>query len=248
MTTILKERIDSFINNKQIPNILFHSEHTKNNIDMVEYLIKSIYTSKEAIKNSTLYVNCAYGIGIKFIREQIKFFAKTNINTGGSSSNSMFKSIILLNAEFLTIDAQSALRRCIEEYSHNTRFFITVHNKDKLIKPILSRFCDIYVSNLSIKTEIRTKQTKLLKKILLNIDDSEDVFKIVDILYNNGVYYKDFIHVFETIIKDDSIRMTIIVYINKMRHYIKNDKLLMFHIINIYCLRNSIDLENIYPF
>jgi dihydroorotase len=45
----------------------------------------------------------------------------------------------------LTIDAQSALRRCIELFSHNTRFFIVVENKDKLLNPILSRFCDIFV-------------------------------------------------------------------------------------------------------
>ena len=70
-------------------------------------------------------VNCAHGKGIKFIRDELKFFAKTNIqsNTGAS-----FKTITLINADFLTIDAQSALRRCIELFSHNTRFFIIVKN------------------------------------------------------------------------------------------------------------------------
>ena len=43
----------------------------------------------------------------------------------------------------LTIDAQSALRRCIEIYSHNTRFFFIVENKNKLLKPIISRFASI---------------------------------------------------------------------------------------------------------
>jgi hypothetical protein len=50
-----------------------------------------------------------------------------------------------LNAHHLTADAQSALRRCIEQFSYNTRFFIVVENKNKLLTPILSRFCDIYV-------------------------------------------------------------------------------------------------------
>jgi hypothetical protein len=52
---------------------------------------------------------------------------------------------VLLNADCLTIDAQSALRRCIELFSYNTRFFIIVENKQKLLNPILSRFCEIYV-------------------------------------------------------------------------------------------------------
>ena len=38
-------------------------------------------------------------------------------------------------------------RRCIELFSHNTRFFIVVENKERLLNPILSRFCEIYVSD-----------------------------------------------------------------------------------------------------
>ena len=52
----------------------------------------------------------------------------------------MFKSIVLFDAEKLTTDAQSALRRCIETFSHNTRFFIIVQNIDNLLSPILLDF------------------------------------------------------------------------------------------------------------
>ena len=85
-----------------------------------------------------MFVNCAHGKGIKFIREELKFFAKSNIQQDAGTS---FKTIVLINADFLTIDAQSALRRCIELFSYNTRFFIIVENKHKLLNPILSRFC-----------------------------------------------------------------------------------------------------------
>jgi hypothetical protein len=84
-------------------------------------------------------VNCSHGKGIQFIRDELKFFAKTNITARE------FKSIVLLNAHHLTVDAQSALRRCIELFSYNTRFFLVLENKSKLLNPILSRFCDIYV-------------------------------------------------------------------------------------------------------
>ena len=89
-----------------------------------------------------MYVDCAHGKGIRFFRDQLKFFAKTNIQ---NKTNNMFKSIILFNADKLTMDAQSALRRCIEKYSHNTRFFIIAENKNLLLNPILSRFCSIYI-------------------------------------------------------------------------------------------------------
>jgi len=89
------------------------------------------------MKNYVMNVNCAHGKGIKFIRDDLKFFARTNIDL---QDGNIFKSIILLNADKLTIDAQSALRRCIELFSHSTRFFIVVDDKYKLLKPILSRF------------------------------------------------------------------------------------------------------------
>ena len=105
--------------------------------------IHLIYNNdKETINSYVMYVNCAQGKGIKFIRDDLKLFAKTHISTKGGN---FFKSIILLNADKLTIDAQSALRRCIEVFSHTTRFFIVVEDKYKLLKPILSRFCEIYV-------------------------------------------------------------------------------------------------------
>jgi len=86
--------------------------------------------------------NCAHGKGIRFIREELKFFAKTNIDF---KEGAIFKSVILTNADKLTIDAQSSLRLCIELFCSSTLFFIFVENKDSLLKPILFRFCDIYI-------------------------------------------------------------------------------------------------------
>ena len=51
----------------------------------------------------------------------------------------------MYNAEHLTSDAQTALRRSIEVHSSTTRFIMVVRNPERLIAPILSRFCDIYV-------------------------------------------------------------------------------------------------------
>jgi hypothetical protein len=96
-----------------------------------------------------MFVNCAHGKGIKFIRDELKYFAKANMQC---NDNNMFKSIVLMNADELTIDAQSALRRCIELFSHNTRFFIIVENKYKLLNPILSRFCEIYIPDKTTVT------------------------------------------------------------------------------------------------
>jgi hypothetical protein len=136
-------KLRHFIANKKIPNIIFHGSNGCGKNTILSNFIREVYgNAKPVIKTHVMTVNCAYGRGIRFIREDLKYFAKTNLDT---VNGEMFKSIVLLNADKLTIDAQSALRRCIELFCHSTRFFIVVEDKNKLLKPILSRFCEIYV-------------------------------------------------------------------------------------------------------
>ena len=152
-------------------------------------------------------VNCAHGKGIKFIREDLKFFAKTNIQ---SNTGTMFKTIVLVNADFLTIDAQSALRRCIELFSYNTSFFIIVENKHKLLNPILSRFCEIYVPEYIENSKIENLHQRLIESNIeplknesiewidnkipgVNKDDHMEVMRFSEDLYNEVLSCLDFI-------------------------------------------------------
>lgn len=148
----VSERINQFLETNDIPHIIFHGSSGTGKRSIVYNFINRIYqTDKTKIKANVLFVNCAQGKGIKFIRDELKFFAKKNIQI---STGVKFKSIVLLDADYLTIDAQSALRRCIEQFSHNTRFFIVVENKHKLLNPILSRFCEIFIPEQMIDGRI----------------------------------------------------------------------------------------------
>ncbi len=156
----IMEKLNFFYKTHKIPNIIFHGESGNGKKSVVNQFINLIYNNNtDRIKNYVMYVNCAHGKGIKFIREELKFFAKTHINSNGGDN---FKSVILLNADKLTIDAQSALRRCIELFNHTTRFFIIVEDKYKLLKPILSRFCEIYIP----EPVIHKKEVNLYEHIL----------------------------------------------------------------------------------
>ena len=116
----IKRKLHDFYETNRIPHIIFYGPSGCGKQTIVKEFLKKIYRSnEEMVKNNVMYVNCAHGKGIKFIREDLKFFAKTNVQLNGGYS---FKSVILLNADNLTIDAQSALRRCIEQFSQNTRF------------------------------------------------------------------------------------------------------------------------------
>ena len=265
----IKEKLKYFHSNHKIPNIIFNGPSGSGKSTIVNEFISLIYDgNREKIKNFVMYVNCAHGKGIKFIREELKFFAKTHINSNGGHN---FKSIILLNADKLTMDAQSALRRCIELFSHNTRFFIIAEDKYNLMKPILSRFCEIYVpepvlngniinlyqhnlNNVFNMKEIKTNRLDLLKKELLkNVTKKitmENLILLCTKLYERGYSGLDIINLLEnhkflestiTIEK----RYELLISFNRVRKEFRNEKILILFILNFLFLSSELSLENI---
>jgi DNA polymerase III delta prime subunit len=159
----IKKKLDYFIKNKKVPNIIFHGESGSGKNHIVNDFIYKIYNGdKHYIQTYVMHVNCAHGKGIRFVREDLKFFSKTNVDL---KDGEIFKTVILLNADKLTTDAQSAIRRCIELFSRSTRFFIIVEDKYKLLKPILSRFCEIYVSEPIINNRVTNLHTYFLNDV-----------------------------------------------------------------------------------
>ena len=57
----IKEKLDYFINNKKIPNILFHGPNGSGKRTIVFNFIEKIYYTKELKQNYVLFVNCAQG-------------------------------------------------------------------------------------------------------------------------------------------------------------------------------------------
>jgi hypothetical protein len=172
----IHNKLDVFIKNRKIPNIIFYGPHGSGKTYILNRFIHAVYDGdKTSMKNYVMRANCAHGKGIRFIREELKFFAKTNIDM---KEGAIFKSVILTNADKLTIDAQSALRRCIELFSSSTRFFIVVENKDSLLKPILSRFCDIYIPPPMIPSANEDETSRFINLHSYLADKSCDTYKI----------------------------------------------------------------------
>ena len=265
----IKEKLDFFYTSHKIPNLLFHGTTGSGKRTIVSDFIHKIYDNdREKIKSFVMYVNCSQGKGIKFIRDELKFFAKTHINSNGGNT---FKSIVLLNADKLTMDAQSALRRCIELFSHNTRFFIIAEDKYNLMKPILSRFCEIYVpeplvngniinlyqynlNNVFNMKEIKTNRLDLLKKELLkNVTKKitmENLMLLCTKLYERGYSGLDIINLLEnhkfleTTITIEK-RYELLISFNRVRKEFRNEKILILFILNFLFLSSELSLENI---
>jgi len=265
----IKEKLAYFQSIHKIPNIIFHGPSGSGKRTIVNEFIHNVYDNdREKIKALVMYVNCAHGKGIKFIREELKFFAKTHINSNGGN---IFKSIVLLNADKLTMDAQSALRRCIELFSHNTRFFIIVEDKYNLLKPILSRFCEIYVPeplhnghiinlykyNLEqtfFLHDVKTKRVEWLKKELIkNVGNNTTIQQLMTLcskLYEKAYSGLDILNLLENHkFLEDQItierRYEMLVAFNRVRKEFRNEKLLILFILNFMFLSSELSLENI---
>ena len=265
----IKDKLDFLYSSHKIPNLLFHGTTGSGKRTIVNEFIHKIYDNdREKIKSFVMYVNCSHGKGIKFIRDELKFFAKTHINSNGGNT---FKSIVLLNADKLTMDAQSALRRCIELFSHNTRFFIIAEDKYNLMKPILSRFCEIYVpepvinsdiinlykynlNNVFNMKDVKTTRLETLKKELLKTVNKkitiEKLMLFCTKLYEKGYSGLDIIQLLEnhkfleTSLSVEK-RYELLIAFNRVRKEFRNEKLLILFILNFVFLSSELSLENI---
>jgi DNA polymerase III delta prime subunit len=262
----IKEKLEYFHKVQKIPNIIFNGPSGSGKSTIVNDFISLIYNNnKDMMKDFVMYVNCAHGKGIKFIRDELKFFAKTHINSNGGGT---FKSIILLNGDKLTMDAQSALRRCIELFSHNTRFFIIVEDKYKLLKPILSRFCEIYVNEPEYNgkiinlyrynieetfkmADIKIQRAEWLKKdIQKNMTpkiSEVDLLVFIVKLYEKAYSALDIIQLVEEGQYELTLekRYELLIAFNKMKKEFRNEKLLMLFVFNFVFLDKEKGLEGI---
>lgn len=89
-------------------------------------------------RDNTLELNASDERGINMVREKVKMFARFT-----SMQNIPFKIIILDEADEMTADAQTALRRVMEDYSRTTRFILICNYLSQIIEPIQSR-CVIF--------------------------------------------------------------------------------------------------------
>jgi len=272
----IKHKLKEFIYYNRVPNILLYGNYGTGKKSILFEFINEIYNfDSNLIKKYIMILNCTQDKGIKMIREDLKFFSKTNIPTIQFNENHYvkYKIIVLLNVEFLTIDAQSALRRCMELYSHSTRFFMVAVNKYKILKPILSRVCDIFIPYPKIRTKVinlysyncnlnlninnlkKTQQNYLKNQISSFCALRENcvpikIMKFAEILYNQGVLLSDIVklleknpHVIKNLEKKDIVEKKLII--NKLEKNSRSDLLLIYYCFTLFLMSSNLKIENV---
>lgn len=157
-------RMKQWVDDDSVPNLLLHGPAGVGKTASVVAFAKEKYGDEW--RSNLIQMNASDDRGIDVVRDQIKSQAQQ-----AASGNYNYKIIYLDESDSLTKDAMNALRRTMEKYSDNTRFFLSCNFPNKIIDPIQSRCVSLPFNRLS-DDEIEDLLTRILEKEDVDYDES----------------------------------------------------------------------------
>lgn len=155
----MKKIFQKYVDDKEIPNLLLTGTAGVGKTTVAMALC-------DEIGLSYMFINSSKERGIDTLRTKITNYASTMSFKGGR------KVIILDEADYLTPEAQAALRGTIEEFSENCSFIFTCNFKSRLIDAIHSRCATV---DFTLKSEEKPKMAQLFFTRLEGILAAEKV-------------------------------------------------------------------------
>lgn len=144
----VKATFQQYIDTNDVPHLLLYGDAGSGKTTLAKIVANTI------AKDNYIYINASDENSVDTVRDKIKQFA-SSIGFGG------LKLIILDECDYMTPNAQAALRNVIETFSKTTRFILTCNYVDKIIDPIQSR-CQIFNIVPPSKKEVAQHLVKIL--------------------------------------------------------------------------------------
>jgi len=143
-------RLQSYVSRNDLSHMLFSGPAGTGKTTCATAIARELYG--DDWQENFLELNASDERGIDVVRDRIKNFARTSF--GGHE----YRIIFLDEADALTSDAQSALRRTMEQFSNNVRFILSCNYSSQIIDPIQSR-CAVFrfspLADDAVEQEIR---------------------------------------------------------------------------------------------
>ena len=155
------ERLKAYVKTKNVPHLIFAGPAGTGKTTSALALARELFGETWMQNFHELNASDERGIGV--VRGKIKDFART-----APIGKTPFKIVFLDEADSLTTDAQSALRRTIEKYTHICRFILSVNYSSKIIEPIQSR-CTVFRFNPIKADDIKKYMCKIASAEKLEI-------------------------------------------------------------------------------
>ncbi|KAF2650220.1 replication factor C subunit 4 [Lophiostoma macrostomum CBS 122681] len=166
------------LQSSNLPHMLFYGPPGTGKTSTILALAKQLY-GPELMKSRVLELNASDERGISIVRAKVKDFARQQLSSapnhnvmvhvhgeGGKEGEKMvryrdkypcppFKIVILDEADSMTQDAQSALRRTMETYSKMTRFCLVCNYVTRIIDPLASRCSKFRFKSLEMGSAVK---------------------------------------------------------------------------------------------
>ena len=181
--------------------MLFYGPPGTGKTSTILALAKQLY-GPELLKSRVLELNASDERGISIVRQKVKDFARQQLSVApnytvmtedkdGSSPKSVryrdkypcppFKIIVLDEADSMTQDAQSALRRTMETYSRMTRFCLVCNYVTRIIDPLASRCSKFRFKSLDQGNAVRrVSDIARLEDVKLDDGVAEELVRVAD--------------------------------------------------------------------
>ncbi len=155
------DRLQSFVEKKSLPHLLFAGPAGTGKTTAALCIARELFG--ESWRQNFLELNASDERGIDTIRNRVKDYAR-NMPIGETP----YKIILLDESDALTNDAQNALRRTMEMFTHSTRFILDCNYSSRIIEPIQSR-CAIFRFRRLTDKDIDHMFKRIAKEEKLNL-------------------------------------------------------------------------------
>ena len=191
--TEVKNILLTSIQTKDLPHLLFYGSSGTGKTSTVFALIHQLYGPKR-VSEKVLELNASDENGINVVRDKIIKFA--NIVVGTSDPNypsPPYKIIILDEADSMTSEAQTALKKVMEKTYEITRFIFICNYENKIINAIKSRCASFRFNQIDrtlliskLKVIAKNEDIKIKNDVYTAITDicNGDARKSINILQN----------------------------------------------------------------
>jgi len=129
-------RLKTFVEKKSMPHLLFAGPAGTGKTTAALCIARELFG--ENWRQNLLELNASDERGIDTIRTKVKDYARTR-----PIGDVPFKIILLDESDALTSEAQHALRRTMEMFTHTCRFILDCNYSSRIIEPIQSR-CAVF--------------------------------------------------------------------------------------------------------
>ena len=181
----LKSKVSAYLESGDLPHLLLYGKAGTGKTTLAKILVKNI-------ECDYLYINASDENNVETVRTKVKNFAST-------MGFKDYKIIILDECDYITPNAQAALRNLMETFSKHCRFILTCNFVERIIDPIQSRCQSFQIIPPSKKEVAKHVHGILLKEnVMSNMEDLKvlidsgypDIRRVINVAQRNVVKNK----------------------------------------------------------